>query len=176
MVSFTKCCTLLCSTPHSSFVSHHLVLFLATGPYCWPPPVCPEMLHTFHWYAVETSYSVKGTNTLLNHNQSCEIVAGWNETQKFLLVNHFAGSALGLPKLQNAKRLNQRDVLEKRIATCSEYLGMKPNLVAIDFWSIGDLPAVVQEQNRMRALEIVSQGNGDDDRYTDGDDASALWG
>ena len=84
---------------------------------------------------------------------------------KFLLVNHFAGSAvLGLPKMQNAKRLNQRHVLEERIATCTEYLGMKPNLVAIDFWSIGDLPAVVQEQNRMRALEILFQGNGDDDR------------
>lgn len=117
------------------------------------------MLHTFHWYAVETSYSVKGTSNLLKHNQSCEIVAGWNETQKFLLVNHFAGSALGPPKLQNAKHLNRRDMLEERIATCTEYLGMKPNLVAIDFWSIGDLPAVVQEQNRMRALEIHVSGN-----------------
>lgn len=115
---------------------------------------------------------MKGTNNLLRHNnQSCAIVAGWNATMKFLLVNHFATSALGLPKLKNAKRLNQRHVLEERIATCTEYLGMKPNLVAIDFWSIGDLPAVVQEQNRMRALDILSQGNDDDDRYT-----GALWG
>lgn len=71
-------------------------------------------------------------------------------------MNHFAGSALGLPKPKNARRLNQRDVLEERIATCTEHLGMRPNLIAIDFWSIGDLPAVVQEQNRMRALEILS--------------------
>lgn len=121
---------------------------------------------------------MKGTNNLLRHNnQSCAIVAGWNATMKFLLVNHFAGSAvLGLPKLKNAKYLNKRDVLEERIATCTEYLGMKPNLVAIDFWSIGDLPAVVQEQNRMRALDILSQRNDNDDRYTDGDDAGALWG
>ena len=95
---------------------------------------------------------------------------------KFLLVNHFAGSALGLPKLQNAKHLNQRDVLEERIASCTEYLGMKPNLVAIDFWSIGDLPAVVQEQNRMRALDILSQRNDDDDRYAGDDDADDFWG
>jgi mannose/fructose-specific phosphotransferase system component IIA len=119
------------------------------------------MLHTFHWYAVETSYSVKGANNLLSHNQSCEIVAGWNATMKFLLINHFAGSALGLPKLRNARRLNQRDVLEERITTCTKHLGMRPNLIAVDFWSVGDLPAVVQEQNRVRALERAALG-GDD--------------
>ena len=142
---------------------------IVTGPYCWPRPVCPEMLHTFHWYAVETTYSVRGVHSLLTYNQSCEIVAGWNATMKFLLINHFAGSALGLPTPRNAKRLNERSVLEERINACTKYLGMRPNMIAIDFWDIGDLPAVVQEQNRMRALGIAGQRHGNDD---DG----AIWG
>ena len=88
---------------------------------------------------------------------------------KFLLINHFAGSALGLPTPRNAKRLNERSVLKERINACTNYLGIRPNMIAVDFWDIGDLPAVVQEQNRMRALEIADQGHDDDD-----DDA--IWG
>ena len=111
----------------------------------------------------------------MSYNQSCEIIAGWNATMKFVLLNHFAGSALGLPKLRNAERLNERSVLEERIAACTNYLGMRPNLIAVDFWDIGDLPAVVQEQNRMRAQEIVAQRNNDDDDDDD-DDNDTIWG
>ena len=138
-------------------------MHIVIGPYCWPRPVCPEMMHTFHWYAVETTYSARGVHALLTNNQSCEIIAGWNATMKFLLINHFAGSALGLPKLRNAKRLNERSVLEERIAACTNYLGMRPNMIAIDFWDIGDLPRVVQEQNRMRAIAAQGHDNDDDD-------------
>ena len=156
-ITYLRRCTAHSFNTISRLLDHHILIFctrMASGPYCWPTPVCPEMLHTFHWYAVETSYSVKGTSNLLKHNQSCKVVAGWNATMKFLLVNHFAGSALGLPKLQNAEHLNRRSVLEERITTCTQHLGMSPNLIAVDFWSFGDLPAVVQEQNRIRALGI----------------------
>lgn len=138
--------------------NERLLIFHHNGPHCWPLSKCPDGFHMFHWYAIETPHSIKRVDAMLNDkNQSCSVAAGYEMTASFLVVNHFANSAVGLPQIRNARQLNRRDVLNERIALCTNILGMRPNMVAVDFWSEGNLPAVTQEQNRLVAAELLGE-------------------
>ena len=96
---------------------------------------------------------------LMDKNQSCSVAAGYELIATFMVMNHYANSALGLPRRRNAMKLNRRDVLNERIALCTDVLGMRPNIVVVDFWSEGNLPEVTQEHNRMVAAEILGEQN-----------------
>lgn len=64
-----------------------------------------------------------------------------------MLSNHFAGGNLGLPSLDVAKQVNTASVLQARLDACKTRLGKQTNLLAVDFWSVGDVVQVVNSNN-----------------------------
>jgi hypothetical protein len=66
------------------------------------------------------------------------------------LMNHWIEST-PIPKPSNAEIVNARDVLLQRIRAFRRERGRLPNLVAVDFYGVGDLVAVVRELNESAA-------------------------
>jgi Hint module len=64
-----------------------------------------------------------------------------------MLSNHFASGNFGLPSLDNAKQVNKAAVLQARLDACKTRLGKQTNLLAVDFWSTGDVVQVVNNNN-----------------------------
>ena len=62
-----------------------------------------------------------------------------------LLINHWVET--GLPVPAEADRVNARSVLLDRVEECRRVRGRDPNVIAVNFWSRGDLLAVVDELN-----------------------------
>src|SRR5262245_32561208 len=62
------------------------------------------------------------------------------------LMNHWIEST-PMPKPSNAAIVNARDVLLTRIRAFRRERGHLPNLVAVDFYGVGDLVSVVRELN-----------------------------
>ena len=63
-----------------------------------------------------------------------------------MLMNHWIESTPS-PKPSNAAIVNSRDVLMKRLRAFKRERGRWPNLVAVDFYGVGDLIPVVRELN-----------------------------
>ena len=63
-----------------------------------------------------------------------------------LLLNHWIEST-PMPKPSNASIVNARTALLARIRACRRERGRYPNLVAVDFYGVGDLIPVVRELN-----------------------------
>ena len=61
------------------------------------------------------------------------------------MLNHFLTNPIALP--QHAQRVNANPFLEERVRRCEEAAGHLPNLVAVDFYSIGDVLEVVAGLN-----------------------------
>jgi len=55
-----------------------------------------------------------------------------------------------LPDEEIARIVNEKDFVVEHIQECNTIIGKGPNLVSVDFWNEGDLPAVVQEMNAMK--------------------------
>lgn len=64
-----------------------------------------------------------------------------------MLSNHFAHNAYALPEQAIAEEVNLAENIRYRSDACTELLGRSTTLLAVDFWSIGDTLAVVQEYN-----------------------------
>lgn len=77
---------------------------------------------------------------------SCALNRGSRDNALFL-VNHWLGTALGLPDEAAAMRVNAYDVLHARAQGCWDETGDIPNFVAVDFYEHGDLLEVVDALN-----------------------------
>lgn len=77
---------------------------------------------------------------------SCEAHRGDPDHPLFLL-NHWIGDAWGLPSPDFAPDANAFDLLFGRATQCRESRGRVPNLVAVDFYTTGDLFAVIDALN-----------------------------
>ncbi len=75
---------------------------------------------------------------------SCERNRGPDDAALFL-VNHWIEDVS--PSPSDAELLNAREVLLPRLQQCEAERGQLPNLVAVNFYSLGDLLAVVDEIN-----------------------------
>ena len=64
---------------------------------------------------------------------------------QFFLMNHWMNNDADLPSEENAETFNTYDTLTKRFSQCSS--NKVPNIVAVDFWSIGDVLPFVREKN-----------------------------
>ncbi len=64
----------------------------------------------------------------------------------FFLLNHWVDTSPA-PQPTNAKEVNRRDFLERRIAMCTRVRGIEPNIIAVDFYKEGDLFGVVDDLN-----------------------------
>jgi len=63
------------------------------------------------------------------------------------LVNHWLSTTIGLPDEGRAAEANAYDVLDARIQACLDLHGRLPTFVAVDFYDVGDLLAVVRDRN-----------------------------
>lgn len=98
---------------------------------------CPEgILYTFdHW-----------TQTNWN-DDTCDIKGSDIEPKTFFLMNHWLNSDLNLPSRDKAEEFNTFDKLVERFKRCQ---GRLPNIVAVDFWDVGDVLAFVKEVNTQK--------------------------
>lgn len=73
-----------------------------------------------------------------------------------LLVNHWVSRSPADPDV--ARQANAATVLQQRVATCVEDRSMRPNVLAVDFSSVGDLFEVTEQL----LDEAVDARDGDD--------------
>jgi hypothetical protein len=105
-------------------------------------------VHNLFTFAFETNWDLEGVDDLMNFDLSCKIINGeaWLPNN-FMLNNHFAGGFFGLPSRDVAEEINTYDTLQTRIEACTRVAGRRTNLLAVDFWSIGDVVALVNDYN-----------------------------
>jgi hypothetical protein len=101
------------------------------------PP--PAWLHNVWDLAWDTPFSFASTD---------EFNCRWNRGDRsndILLINHWVLSPLAMPS--NAVRANARTMLESRVETCRAQWDRLPTWIAVDFYEIGDIFAVVDALN-----------------------------
>lgn len=75
---------------------------------------------------------------------SCDLLRG-EQTHPLFLINHWLSTPL--PTRTGAQQVNTAEVLQGRVDDCLASAGRKPNLIAVDFYSEGDLFDVVNGLN-----------------------------
>ncbi len=75
---------------------------------------------------------------------TCELNRG-SADNPLLLVNHWLSNPVA--NRWSAEVANGRDILEARVADCEGERGRLPSVLAVDFYEVGDLLAVVTELN-----------------------------
>jgi hypothetical protein len=73
-----------------------------------------------------------------------------------LLLNHWIEST-PMPKPSNAAIVNAHDALLSRVRSCERERRHLVNLVAVDFYGVGDLVSVVRELNERPVAEVERQ-------------------
>ncbi len=101
------------------------------------PP--PTWYHQAWQLWQDTPYSFESRDDF-----SCEPYRGQADSPLFL-VNHWISDPL--PQEDNAAVVNQAEVLEARARRCAEERGRPVNYLAVDFYAVGDLFAVVDRLN-----------------------------
>jgi hypothetical protein len=107
------------------------------------PPTEP-WVHLQPTVAQETPYRFT-TEAQLGAPASCEPNRGGTEGS-LLLVNHWVDTTPA-PRVTIAERVNARPFLERRLARCAARRPMRPNVLAVDFYRLGDAQAVVDRLN-----------------------------
>ena len=107
------------------------------------PDAPAPWLHRGFEVAQETPFRFHSVDDL-----SCELNRGRADAALFL-VNHWIEDIA--PSPADAEVLNARDVLLPRLRQCEAERGQLPNLVAVNFYRVGDVMAVVDELNGVSA-------------------------
>jgi hypothetical protein len=97
-------------------------------------------LDLFGKFAVETHYSYKKIKDL-----NCEFNRG-QKNHSLFIFNHFTTLISG--KKLDAKKINSREFLSKRVQECEAKLSKKINFLTIDFFSSGNALEVVDQLNQ----------------------------
>lgn len=98
---------------------------------------------------IETPYSFTSVSQLTAPPElatSCRANRG-PATGEMFLMNHWVSSAVGLPRPTDAPAVNASDAIVARARACREVRGRLPNLVAVDFFGVGDVMGGVWELN-----------------------------
>jgi len=112
-----------------------LVVTLENG---GPPP--PWAHHVWD-VAFDTPYTFTSIDAM-----SCDLNRG-SADNDLMLVNHWISQDNGLPSQPDAAAANAYDVLYGRASRCAGEASHVPNFVAVDFYAVGDLFAVVDALN-----------------------------
>eukprot|EP00547_Thalassionema_nitzschioides_P006122 CAMPEP_0194214290 /NCGR_PEP_ID=MMETSP0156-20130528/15472_1 /TAXON_ID=33649 /ORGANISM="Thalassionema nitzschioides, Strain L26-B" /LENGTH=475 /DNA_ID=CAMNT_0038942519 /DNA_START=159 /DNA_END=1583 /DNA_ORIENTATION=- len=121
---------------------------------------CPEGVHDFYDYAFQTDWDYD-EDELLDFDLSCQVKAGDIGRSDFIANNHFARNPLASSNI--AKSVNVASVLRDRMEYCSKNVwgGENTTLLVVDFWSIGDVVKVANDQNKKLAgIDPGSDGSG----------------
>jgi len=112
-----------------------------------------------HWYNAaydtllqDTPYGFESVEKMAE-SSSCALNRG-KRSAPLLLLNHWLDTG-GLPRKSLAPDVNSTDVLLARAETCAQQRGQIPNIVAVDFYSEGDLRRVINRLNRVDVAEPV---------------------
>ena len=87
------------------------------------------------------------------HPGSCAIKRG-KRSAPLLMINHWLDTG-GLAPKKLADEVNGMDVLLERAEVCAQRRGQIPTIVAVDFYSEGDLRRVINRLNRVDVPETV---------------------
>jgi hypothetical protein len=109
---------------------------------------CPTGFHFRPDFGVETSFSFQNVGDVDDTQASCALRdSGQNGARDFYRVNAF----LQLPTRGSAKTMNAYDYATDRLEACAVVAGQEVNFYAVDYWSEGNVPEVVQDVNTARA-------------------------
>ena len=130
-------CTYICSsTLHDTNLTHYL------------PTFCETSKNSFWRYGFQTNWDLSTVADVEDYDVSCAIKTGIETRENtFMLNNHFSNNRLGLPSQGIAEIINAKEFLQNRLEACTEIVGRRTNLLAVDFWSIGDVVDVVNINN-----------------------------
>ena len=110
---------------------------------------CPQgsAFHDWFVYAGESAFEFGEVADVRDTATACEITRGPSNAN-FFGINMF----LTFPSRSAAEELNTLASLESQMNACSELNGsLDVNVIFVDFWSVGNLPELVQTENRKRA-------------------------
>lgn len=99
----------------------------------------------------ETPYHFESPDALIgddNLEASCQPNRG-DDDAPYFLINHWVDTSPA-PRPSNARQVNAKEPLMKRIRECERVRGLLPGLVAVDFYREGDLFDVAGELNTGR--------------------------
>ena len=111
---------------------------LVSAEFTGPPPAWYH--HAWDLFQ-DTHYAFTGVDVI-----HCDPNRG-NPDNPLFLMNHWVDGFLGLPLEMDAEVANQSEVLLEQVDRCFEERGVMPNLVAVDFYAVGDLFEVVDQLN-----------------------------
>jgi hypothetical protein len=104
---------------------------------------CPEgIMYTYDHFAQTNDKASSGCDATSSQNV---------DDYGYFLMNHFKNDEMDLPSESNAEGLNAYDSLEKRFGQC---VGRTPNLVAVDFWDVGELLTFAKDRNIVMAAKM----------------------
>lgn len=133
--------------------TQRLIIFQHDGPDC-NAGMCPPGFHNTFEFVMETAWNATELEGLMKFNETCVRTRG-RKRSAFMLSNHFATNSLGLPEQEIAEEVNMAVHIRNRTDACTEMLGRMTNLLAVDYWSIGDTLQVVEEYNM--ALPAITE-------------------
>jgi hypothetical protein len=136
-------------------IKKQVVAFYHDGPDCplnnSPATTgCHPRLINYHDYVVETPWDFEDVALLQSSETSCAENRGSSGTKDFYAINNFVTRSLGASKTY-AKIVNSKSFVDQHIRDCESLTNYKANIVAVDFWSEGDLLEVTQDVNKARA-------------------------
>ena len=113
---------------------------------------CPAGVHNTYDFSFETPFEQKGLEELMRVDLTCSVSRGWSNSD-FVVSNHFATDARGLPDIDIAAEVNSASNLQERLDYCQEkfstlYMNDVINLLVVDFWNVGDTLSVVDAYNQ----------------------------
>ena len=110
---------------------------------------CPEgIMYTFDHFE-QTEWNGEAAPT------GCDVIGTEREAQSFFLMNHWKNSEdTGLPSEDDAEVYNTYDKLMERFTSCTERI---PTVLAVDFWSIGDVLSFTKEVNQRNAGVVAGE-------------------
>ena len=122
-----------------------LVVFLESG-----APGVPWLYPAFDGAIMETPYTFHEPQEF-----SCKANRGGSNALLFQ-INHWIESTPA-PKPSNAEIVNAHDFLLKRARQCMKQRKHLPNIIAVDFYGVGDLVGVVRELNGLTPPSTVAK-------------------
>ena len=133
-----------------------MIIFQHDGGDCENAGECPTGITDTYSNAFETPYDSVGLTGLMNFTTTCKITRG-DYRNAFFISNHFAGDEYQLPSYDVSVEANKAENLIARLDACHEIVGRRVNLLAVDFWSIGDVLAVVTAYNEALGVAPTSE-------------------
>lgn len=113
---------------------------------------CPAGFHDWFTYAAETRYEFDGVSAVEATNTSCAITRGQRGRRDFFGVNMFTT----LPSPGTCEQLNAASFVATHLQACADLnRPLRPTLVLVDYWSIGNVLEVVNGINAQIAAATV---------------------